>query len=824
MQREITFDNNEDPDSVKFCDLLESVGLRQHVNQATHVNDHTLDLIITRFSDDIMDGRPGIDRFISDHAAVVCHLAAPTSLISYRKITYRKLKSVDRDVLREDLAATSLCTSRYCETEYRRDENSIDALAHEYNLTLKKLTDRHAPLKTKVLRARPSAPWYNADIDAAKRRRRKAERVWRKSKSLADFTEFKSSRNRVTYLINKAKKTYYTDFISDNSENQGKLFRAASKLLITKNELNFPNYTNNTALCNDIGEFFVRKVSKIRSDVDRPVLDEESCTPVPSDRCVPSDGSVTLESFRLLSEEEVRALVIASPKKYCDLDPMPMPLVIDCLELLLPIITHLVNSSLINGYFPTDWKEALVKPLLKKPGLAALFNHLRPISNLQFISKLVERAVYDQIYDHLMLHDLFPEYQSAYRQGYSTETALLKVQNDILLNMDCQQVTLLVLLDLSAAFDTVDHSILLHRLETSFGITGTVRKWFESYLSGRCQRIAFKDGISDIFPLTCGVPQGSCLGPLLFTMYASKLFDVIKEHLPTAHAYADDTQLYLSFKPGNGASEEESIAAMETCIKAVRTWMTKDKLKLNDSKTEFLIIGTRQQLKKVNIVSLPVGDVNITPVASARNLGTVFDSNLCLVPHINNTCRQAFFHLHNIRRIRKYLSVDATKILVHAFIMGRVDYCNSLLYGLPAKSVNKLQRVQNAAARLVSGASRFNHITPVLYELHWLPVKERIIFKISVLTFKAIHGLAPSYISEMVTVMRPSSYQLRRNKELLIEPANNRNTKKTLGDRAFSFAAPTVFNALPHFIRRDSNFNSFKSSLKTYLFQIAYCT
>lgn len=177
---------------------------------------------------------------------------------------------MDRDVLREDLAATSLCTSRYSETEYQRDEDDIDALVREYNSTLKKLTDRHAPLKTKVLRARSSARWYDADIDAAKRRRRKAERAWRKSKSLADFTVFKSFRNHVTYLINKAKKTYYTDFISDNSENQGKLFRAASKLLTTKNELNFPNYTNNIALCNDTGEFFVRKVSKIRSDVDGP--------------------------------------------------------------------------------------------------------------------------------------------------------------------------------------------------------------------------------------------------------------------------------------------------------------------------------------------------------------------------------------------------------------------------------------------------------------------------------------------------------------------------------------------------------------------------
>ena len=221
-------------------------------------------------------------------------------------------------------------------------------------------------------------------------------------------------------------------------------------------------------------------------------------------------------------------------------------------------------------------------------------------------------------------------FQSAYRKCHSTETALLRVQNDILMNMNCQHVTLLVLLDLSAAFDTVDHKILLHRLHSSLGITGTALKWFESYLSNRSQRVLSRGCLSDSIKLPHGVPQDACWGPLLFTIYSSKLFKVIKDHLPVAHAYADDTQVYLSLKPDTSSSQSE---AMEVCIKAIRAWITTDKLKLNDGKTEFLKIGTRQQLSKVHIEKLSVGDVSGAPVISARNLGTWFDTNLSLVTH-----------------------------------------------------------------------------------------------------------------------------------------------------------------------------------------------
>ncbi|KAL9971605.1 hypothetical protein ACROYT_G017789 [Oculina patagonica] len=246
---------------------------------------------------------------------------------------------------------------------------------------------------------------------------------------------------------------------------------------------------------------------------------------------------------------------------------------------------------------------------------------------------------------------LYPIAQSAYRENHSTETALLKVKNDILLNMNKQHVTLLVLLDLSAAFDTVDHDILLKALKKR-RLGGRAFEWFRSYLSGRCQRILVRGCQSESFYLNCGVPQGSCLGPLLFTIYTSSLLDVIQDFLPSVHCYADDTQLYISFSPADETGHSDAIAAIERCIQVIRSWMHDNKLLLNEDKTEFLLIGTKQQLAKVNISHITVGNANIAPQSPVQNLGVWLDSNLSMVDHITKTSSSAFYHLYNIRRIR----------------------------------------------------------------------------------------------------------------------------------------------------------------------------
>ena len=343
-------------------------------------------------------------------------------------------------------------------------------------------------------------------------------------------------------------------------------------------------------------------------------------------------------------------------------------------------------------------------------------------------------------------------------------------------------MTLLVLLDLSSAFDTIDHDILLTRLSTKFGLEGVVLQWFQSYLKGRSQRISVHDSVSEKFDLSWGVPQGSCLGPLLYSMYASELFNVIKGHLPIAHCYADDTQLYLSFSTREDNREVEAVRKMELCVAEIRNWMSKDKLLMNDDKTEFLIIGTRQQLNKVNISKISIGSTDITPAhAPVRNLGVWLDSNLSMDSHITKTCSTAFYYLHNIRRIRRYLSRDATETLIHAFITSRLDYCNSLFYGIPLYQQKKLQRVQNAAARLIFHESKHCHVTPLLYSLHWLPVKQRIHFKLLLITFKAIHGLAPKYISDLITINKGTRYKLRSNDQGLKLALPRVKTLTTLG-------------------------------------------
>ena len=206
---------------------------------------------------------------------------------------------------------------------------------------------------------------------------------------------------------------------------------------------------------------------------------------------------------------------------------------------------------------------------------------------------------------------LFPVLQSAYRQGHSTETALLRVINDILSSMNKQHVLIHVSLDLSAAFNTVDHAILLRRLKTSFSIMEAALAWFSSYLFGRGQCRSVNGETSDCYPLPFGVPQGSCLRPLLFSAYARELFKLC---LPNAHAFADDTQLYLSFNPDNSLNEEEALHSMEQCIRAIRAWMQVGKLKLNENKTEVMFIGTRQQLSKVKLRMLTVGDTSVAIV------------------------------------------------------------------------------------------------------------------------------------------------------------------------------------------------------------------
>ena len=435
----------------------------------------------------------------------------------------------------------------------------LNSLVNCYSNTLSDLLDRHAPLKNRIVTARTMVPWYNEEIKLAKKERR-AERKWRITKTTADLNVFKSLKNHCTYLMRKAKCSFFSDFVEMNSDNQGKLFRAIKSLLKGKDKITFPRH-DEVVLVNELGKHFAKKILDIHSEIDNGTsLADNDDGEFQCDEYIEYSVNIpSFEAFEPLSENDVYNLIMNSKKKSSYLDPVPTDLLMKCLDVLLPVITKIINISLDTGCFPSDWKEAIILPILKKAGLESSFDNLRPISNLAYISKLIERAVYNQIHDHLLCWNLYPILQSAYRQYHSTETALLKVLNDILMNMNSQCVTLLVLLDLSSAFDTIDRKILLERLSSKFGFRGKFLNWFSSYLSGRSYRVMLNGTSSDKYELNFGVPQGSCLGPLLFILYASKLFDIAGNHLPDSHCFADDSQLYVSFKPDDlcGQSDGE---------------------------------------------------------------------------------------------------------------------------------------------------------------------------------------------------------------------------------------------------------------------------
>jgi hypothetical protein len=307
------------------------------------------------------------------------------------------------------------------------------------------------------------------------------------------------------------------------------------------------------------------------------------------------------------------------------------------------------------------------------------------------------------------------------------------------------------------------------------------------------------------------------LGPLLFTCYTTPLGAIIDKRGLLKHFYADDGQLYVFFKPPT--ETVPAIRAAEQCVEDVRSWMQRNFLKLNDDKTEVIVFSTKQKLSLIQDLTLRIGDNSIHPSPKVPNLGVTYDSLMTMEAHISSICRRSFYQIRNIAHIRRFLSTPAVKSLVQACVTSRLDYANALLYGLPKGSIKRLQHVQNVAARVVTRSNRSAHITPILCDLHWLPVHHRITYKVLVLAYKALHGLAPVYLRDLVQSYQPAR-SLRSSHENLITVPKSR--LRSWGDRSFQYAAATEWNALPASLRNAPSLAVFKKNLKTHLFRAAF--
>ena len=517
---------------------------------------------------------------------------------------------------------------------------------------------------------------------------------------------------------------------------------------------------------------------------------------------------------------DLKRVISKAKNTYCENDPFPVGDIISATnrESVYRIYFEIINLSISLSEFPSSEKVAFIKPTYKGKGDVNDLNSYRPISNLSYLSKLIETIISEQLWSHIQEINVIPENQSAYRAYHSTETTLCSIMNDMVNIVDEGKCGILIMLDLSAAFDTVVHEYLFEDLR-SISVIDEALMFLQSYLSDRKTIVEVSGNKSSEWPLTKGVPQGSVLGPMLFNIYTIELSSILKKYNVHFKLYADDTQFYFSL-----TTEQDALDKVSEIMLEVKNWMQKKKLKLNDDKTECMLFGVKTSLMNYQqLRNIRIGEADIETVSVVRNLGVMIDCNLTMKDQILNTVKICNHHLRNIAFIRKYLSEDSTKILVINHVISRLDYCNSLYNGLPNVLLKKLQNIQNRAARLIKGLKTCDRITPALIDLHWLPVKARIEFKICLLTYKTLKYGEPKYLRdclvpnvEATTANVTTRYASDPHR--LFEIGVNR----MMGKRTFQYAAPKLFNRLPLDIKDSQNVLVFKKKLKTHLFAKCY--
>ena len=508
----------------------------------------------------------------------------------------------------------------------------------------------------------------------------------------------------------------------------------------------------------------------------------------------------------------MKRILNSTPGKSSIVDRIPTSLLKSCSDVFAPLIARLAALSFRDGIFPSRFKVASVTPLLKKQALdSGEPANYRPISNLNNISKILERLFLRNIIGHVGSSPNFNRYQSAYRRGHSTETALLRLLNDLCRAADAKSRSILILLDLSAAFDTIDSGTLLRRLEFTFGIHGRALDWIGSNLAERSQFVRVGDQQSAPTAVEFGVPQGSVLGPILFSLYVAPIANVITSFGVNHIQYADDTQLYISLHDDN------SITVLQLCEEAVYDWFGQNGLALNPAKTEAIIVGTSARLRQdasIDSVSLAGADIKIAE--SVKSLGVTIDCSLNFNKHVDGICRSSGYHIRALRHIRRFIDCDSARSVACALVGARIDYCNSILHGTSQCNIDKLQRLQNSLARAVVGSGRTEPITPILARLHWLPIRDRIQYKIALMSYKVLTTNQPEYLADLIHYHQPQR-QLRSASHRLLQCSTPRTV---FASRAFCFSAPKIWNSLPHDLTDNQlTLASFKRGLKTFLFK-----
>ncbi|XP_029673838.1 uncharacterized protein LOC115241977 [Formica exsecta] len=653
--------------------------------------------------------------------------------------------------------------------------------------------DKHAPLKNIKPRHLP-APWLIEDIRAAMRERDRARRVWRRRRTTANYSAYKTMRNGVQVAVRDAKRDCYCSALH-NIKDPNDIWKKLRHLGLMK-----PKSSNLMLLFSieELNDHFLHN-ARAAEVLDNVHLGDQSYDD-------------TKFYWHNIETQMVARALARNKSGAVGIDGLTSKLISLALPCILPFVTHIYNYCISNSVYPDTWKSALICPLPKVKCPTNL-QHYRSISILCLLSKALERIVAEQIIHHLETFNLFDPQQTAYKRGFSTQTALIRVMDEIRHATNRRKVTIAVFFDFTKAFDNVNHRILIHKLR-QLNFSCEALRWLYAYLDGRRQ--AVRDPITgDKSPMrlvTRGVPQGSVLGPLLFVLYLSD-FGGILEHC-NYNFYADDLLIYLHAEP---CDLQSGIRRVNEDIENVVRWADNNQLTLNANKTTSMILGTARYINNIEFEDLPGISVDNTIVPykeSVVYLGVTISQTLSWDKQVAKTVSKVNAALYQLKLCGHLFTQSLRARLVTTLIFPLIDYCCTILTDITGELNLKLQRACNANVRFVCRAERDEHITPYYIELGWLKTNARRKYFVGCLTFNILQSKRPYDLFNTFTFRNVvSERNTRASSDLLALPP----CRTELFRRSFRCCAPRLWNEIPSDVRSCSTCNEFKIKFFDYL-------
>ena len=589
-----------------FNDVLNTFSLLQSVQGSTHVCGNTLDLIIhdpeLLTISDICIEKP--DR--SDHYFVFFQMHCNFMSTEKREISFRNLKNVDLSSFRNDIGNdlnTFLVNS---------NAGNFEESVLLFKQIFGDIVNSHAPVVTKFVEINNKPGWIDSEFRNARSERRRLYKTWKRTQNVSDREKFEQSRQEVNDMSISKRKLYLSKSISESSNSQRERFKICYSLLDVQKSTSLPDCEDSILLANKFNQYFIQKINNIRHDMLYVDVNNLYVNKVGYGVGGPTCAQSTLSMFTQISEEELRKIILSRKIKTCAEDTIPAELLKNCLDQILPALVKLVNISLSTGDIQ-GLKDSVITPLLKKFDLdRETFSNYRPVANILYLSKLIESVILIQLSNHMNLNEIHIPHQSGYKPSHSCETLLLSLVDNILKTMDSKKCIILLLLDLSAAFDTVDHDRLLSILFNEIGLRGVALKWFSSYLLNRRQAVNIRGQTSTFSNISHGVPQGSVLGPTLFNIYVRNLIRILNEAGFTAHGYADDHQVSKIFSI---EFQYEAIrCSIPRCLEVIGCWMKASFLKLNSSKSQVIIFAPNNLSSQIYIDEIKLRDGCTIPI------------------------------------------------------------------------------------------------------------------------------------------------------------------------------------------------------------------